>query len=88
MNQRRLAQWTMERQHLARLLQSNQSCRNWRPQARKQKDAARGRKQVLCEGDWSRRFRCKTGDPEIDQSDAEATPEQKQANTGPAIRES
>ncbi len=75
MNQRRLAQWTVERQHLPRLLKSNQRSHNWRPQARKQKDAARSRKQVLCEGDRFGRSHRKTGDPEVDQSDAEATPE-------------
>ncbi len=75
MNQRRLARWTMEGQHFPRLVQSNQPSHDRRPQARKQKDAARSRKQVLCEGDWFGRFRCKTGDPEGDQSDAEATPE-------------
>jgi hypothetical protein len=65
----------MERQHLPRLLKSNQRSHNWCPQARKQKDAARSRKQVLCESDRFETFRRKTGDPEVDQSDAEATPE-------------
>jgi len=78
----------MENQHLPRLFQSNQSSHDWRPQAREQKEGARSRKQVLCEGDQFRRFRRKTGDPEVDQSDAEATPEQKQAKSGPAIRKS
>jgi hypothetical protein len=78
----------MEGYHLPRLLQSNQPSHDWRPQTCKEKDAARGRKQVLCDGDRFRRFRSKTGDPEVDQSDAEATPEEKQANTGPAIRKS
>jgi len=78
----------MENQRLPHLLQSNQPCDDWRPQARQQKDAARKRRQILCESDWFRRFRRKTGDPEVDQSDAEATPEQKQAKSGPAIRKS
>jgi hypothetical protein len=61
--------------HLPRLRQSNQPRHDWRPQARKQKDAARSRKQVLYEGDRFRSFRRKAGDSEVDQSDAEATPE-------------
>ena len=50
-NQRTLVRRTMERQHLPSLQQSNRSCDDWRPQARKQTDAAGQRKQILCESD-------------------------------------
>ena len=78
----------MEREQPPRLLQRNQSSDDWRPQARKQEDSACGGNQVLCESDWLRRFRRKVGDPAADQSDAEATSEEKQANAGPAVRKS
>jgi hypothetical protein len=65
----------METYHLPHLLESNQPSHDWRPQARKQKEAAGSPKQVLCEGNRLRRFSGKIGDSEGDQRDAKATAE-------------
>jgi hypothetical protein len=75
----------VERERDPDLVEGNQCSHYRRPQAAKQKDTARGGYHVLRKDDRCGRIP-ETGDTEIDQSDSEASPEEEQANTGPATR--
>ena len=84
-NPRILAPRAVNRERDPDFVDGNQHSHDGCPKSGKQKDPACGGNQFLGDGSCFRRIR-ETGNPEIEQSDAEAKPKQEQANAGPAIR--